>query len=114
MNPVATFFWVLALANLFLSTALQLRVARLQNTKNIKLMKGQRKDDWLGAIIMSFTIICDSTSLTGWLYLKVRELASTTFGDLSSIVGVVYLLSTITIAWLLKRTVQRLALLSGR
>jgi len=114
MNPVVTFFWELALANLFLSTALQLRVTRLQNTENIKLMKGQRKDDWLGAVVMFFTIICDSTSLTGWLYLKVRKLASTTFGDLSSIVGVAYLLSTITIAWLLKRTIQRLALLSGR
>lgn len=110
MSPAAAFFWTLGGVNVLLSMRIQIRAARIQTPNTLRQAKGQKKDDWLGTAVMLLVIISDETALTGWLYLQIKEAIHAAVGTTPNVAGTVYLLATITMAWLLKRTMQRLQL----
>lgn len=114
MSPAAALFWVLAGASVFVSMRVQIRAARIRTPAAVRHATSQRKDDKLALVVMLAVISCDETSLLGWLYLKARAVVVDTLGYMPNVAGVVYLLGTVTIAWLVRRSMQRLLIATDR
>ena len=110
MSGAAAFFWTLAGVHVLLAMRIQVRAAVLRSQNGLRHANSQRKDSWLSTAIMLAAILFDETSLAGWAYLKVKEFMVSSFGNMPNATGVIYLLGTITMAWLVKRAIQRLNL----
>lgn len=111
MSAAALFFWAVAALQVILSTSVHLRAVRAPSIGNVALARSQRKDGWFGCAIMTLTLICDRYPFTGWIYVHVQELTTSALGDVSGLAAWIYLIGTITMAWLVHRTLERRRLL---
>jgi hypothetical protein len=104
MSAAALLFWGLAAAKVLLSAPLQIRAAQARTPEGLHLARGQRKDDWLAMGAMLAVLLVDAHALGG----------DPPFGPAPELAGGVYLVGTVTLAWLVQRTWQRLRRLGRR
>ena len=114
MSPAAALFWALAALSVVLSMRVQVSAARTPTEQKLRQARSQRLDDRLALAIMLAAILCDETSLTGWLYLRIKQAVVQAMGHMPNLIGIVYLVGTIALAWLVGRSMQRLLLVTGR
>ena len=114
MSAAALLFWCMAAAKVLLSAPVQIRAAQSRMPQHLRLASSQRKDDWLAMVIMVLALLLDPYPLSGWAYLQMREAMAQVLNATPNFAGWMYLIGTITLTWLVQRTLKRLGALRHR
>ena len=57
MDRIVNIFWTISILKMLFSLPIQLGAARSQSLADRSLAKSQRKDDWLGCVVMGLAFI---------------------------------------------------------
>ena len=103
MDRIVSIFWTISILKMLFSLPIQLGAARSQSLADRSLASGQRKDDWLGCVVMGLAFVLN-VDHPG----SVEGTSGLDDGTLSLLSAYVYAIGTMVMAWLLRRTSERL------
>lgn len=103
MDRIVSIFWTISILKMLFSLPILIGAARSALASDRAIAKGQRKDDWLGCIVIALAFLLNvdhpgSVDGNAMLDDATRSLLS----------GYVYVIGTMVMAWLLRRTSERL------